>query len=119
MQPIQASQFEDLFEKQLHVYDSDLHLLAGEREQQEQIIMRVSEANRAFTRARRGYSSSEEREKALQELENGYMKYKEIISNIEVGRKFYNDLAKIVGRFREECKSAVHQRKVEAQQMEE
>lgn len=118
MQPIEARQFEDLFEEKLHLYDSDLEMLAQERNDQDQIAAQVREANRAFTRARKGDSSTKEREKALQELENGYLKYKEIISNIEVGRKFYNDLAKIVGRFRDDCKAFVHQRRMEASQME-
>jgi programmed cell death 6-interacting protein len=118
MQPIEASQFENLFEEHLHLYDSDQEMLVQERKEQEQIAEQVEEANRAFNRARRGDHSSKEREKALQELENGYLKYKELISNIEVGRKFYNDLAKIVGRFRDDCKSFVHQRRMEASQLE-
>ncbi|KAH3074367.1 hypothetical protein KXW78_005350 [Aspergillus fumigatus] len=118
MQPIQASQFEDLFEDQLHLYDSDLEMVAQEQHDQDQIAAQVREANRAFTRAHKGDASTKEREKALQELENGYLKYKEIISNIEVGRKFYNDLAKIVGRFRDDCKAFVHQRRMEASQLE-
>lgn len=118
MQAIQASQFEDLFEEQLHLYDTDLEMVAQEQNEQDQISAQVREANRAFTRAHTGDASTKEREKALQELENGYLKYKEIISNIEVGRKFYNDLAKIVGRFRDDCKAFVHQRRMEASQIE-
>ncbi|PLB37277.1 putative pH signal transduction protein PalA [Aspergillus candidus] len=118
MQPISAGQFEELFEDQLRTYDSDLAMVTQEQHDQDQIAAQVREANRAFTRAHTGDASTKEREKALQELENGYLKYKEIISNIEVGRKFYNDLAKIVGRFRDDCKSFVHQRRMEASQME-
>ncbi|PYH97593.1 BRO1-domain-containing protein [Aspergillus ellipticus CBS 707.79] len=118
MQAIQASQFEDLFEEQLHLYDSDLEMVAQEQQDQDAIAARVREANRAFTRAHTGDASTKEREKALQDLENGYLKYKEILSNIEVGRKFYNDLAKIVGRFRDDSKAFVHKRRMEASQME-
>lgn len=118
MQPIEASQFENLFEERLHLYDSDLEMLEQEQNEQDQIAARVREANRAFTKARKGDSSTKDREKALQELENGYLKYKEIISNTEVGRKFYNDLAKIVGRFREDTKAFIHQRRMEASQLE-
>jgi programmed cell death 6-interacting protein len=118
MQKIEAGQFEDLFEKQLRQYDSDLEMLAFERKNQDQIEENIREANKAFTAARKGDSSTKDREKALQDLENGYSKYKEIISNIEVGRKFYNDLAKLVTRFREDCKKFVHQRRIEAGQME-
>lgn len=119
MQAIQASQFEDLFEEQLRLYDTDQDMVVQEQHDQDEIAAQVHEANAEFTRANRGDASTKEREKALQQLENGYLKYKEIISNIEVGRKFYNDLARIVGRFRDDCKGFVHQRRMEASQMEE
>lgn len=118
MQPIHASQFEDLFEEQLRLYDADRDMLAYEQNEQEKIAEQVREANRAFTRAHKGDASTKERETALQELENGYLKFKEIISNLEVGRKFYNDLAKIVGRFRDDAKAFVQQRRMEASQLE-
>ncbi|KAJ5095239.1 hypothetical protein N7532_007530 [Penicillium argentinense] len=118
MQAIQASQFEDLFEAQLRLYDSDRDMLAQEWKDQEQVADQVREANKAFTRAHKGDASTKERETALQDLENGYLKYKEIISNLDVGRKFYNDLAKIVARFRDDAKAFVHQRRMEASQLE-
>lgn len=118
MQPIQASQFEDLFVEELKLYDTDRDMLAQERRDQEHLSDQVREANRAFTGAHKGDASTKERETALQDLENGYLKYKEIISNIDVGRKFYNDLAKIVGRFRDDGKAFVHQRRMEASQIE-
>ena len=93
-------------------------LLSDEAKNQEQIEHQLQEANKSFTNARKGDSSTRDREKALQDLENGYLKYKEIKSNIEVGQKFYNDLAKLVGRYREDCKKFVHQRRVEATQLE-
>lgn len=118
MQAIQASQFEDLFEEELKLYDTDREMLAQERRDQEQLSSQVLEANRAFTGAHKGDASTKERETALQDLENGYLKYKEIISNIDVGRKFYNDLAKIVARFRDDGKAFVHQRRMDASQLE-
>jgi len=118
MQKIEAGQFEDLFEEQLRQFDTDRGMLPEERKNQDQIEDRLRDANNSFTNARKGDSSTAERERALQELENGYLKYKEIISNIDVGRKFYNDLAKLVSRFREDCKNFVNQRRVEASQME-
>ncbi|KAK2748742.1 pH-response regulator protein palA/rim20 [Myotisia sp. PD_48] len=118
MQMIEAGQFEDLFEQHLRKYDSDRDMLSGEQKKQVQLTEQLREANKAFTAARRGDSSTKEREKALQKLENGYIKYKEIISNSDVGRKFYNDLAKIVRRFQDDTKKFVNQRRIEASQME-
>lgn len=119
MQKIEPGQFENLFEERLQLYDEDREALAQENSEQEQLVARIREANDAFLAVRRGDSSTKEREKALQDLENGYFKYKEILSNIDVGRKFYNDLAKIVGRFREDCKVFVQQRRAESSHMEQ
>lgn len=118
MQPIEASQFENLFEDHLRLYDTDLETLTQERNDQNETVAQVREANRIFIKARHGDSSTKEREEALQDLENGYLRYKEMISNIDMARSFYNDLAKILGRFRDDCKAFVQQRRVEASQLE-
>lgn len=118
MQKIEPGQFEHLFEERLQEYDGDHAMLISEQDEQDQIFARLQDANTAFKNARKGDSSTRERENALQELENGYLKYKEIISNLDVGRKFYNDLAKMVARFREDCKNFVHQRRIEAGHIE-
>lgn len=118
MQNIEAVQFEDLFEKRLHKYDVDNEMVADEDQEQQAIVRRLEDANVAFVSARRGDSSTRQREQALQQLENAYFKYKEIISNLDVGRKFYNDLAKICGRFRDDCRNFAYQRRAEATQFE-
>lgn len=118
MQKIEPAQFEELFEKRLERYDADRAMAVEEQEEQEEIASRLKEANAHFLHARRGDSSTHEREQALQKLENAYIKYKEIVSNLDVGRKFYNDLAKIVSRFRDDCRSFAYQRRTEAGQLE-
>ena len=118
MQKIEAAQFESLFEQRLEAYEPDREMLIQEQEDQDQIAARLREANKAFSDTRKGDSSTREREKALQELETGYLKYKEIVTNLDTARKFYNDLANHVSRFREACKAQVKQRKIEAGQLE-
>lgn len=117
-QTIAAVHFEDFFEQRLTKYDVDSTSLQTESEEQELLTQALEEANSRFVAARKGDTSSREREQALQRLENAYFKYKEIVSNLEVGRKFYNDLARIVGRFRDGCKAFVYERREEAQVLE-
>ncbi len=93
-------------------------MVTEEQREQDDLLTRLQDVNAAFAQARRGDSSSKRREDALQGLENAYFKYKEIISNLEVGRKFYNDLAKIVTRFRDDCRLFAFQRRGEASQVE-
>ena len=118
MQKIEPAQFENLFEQRLERYEDDQKLIVKEREEQGQISTQLRQTNTAFANARKGDDSTREREQALQRLENAYVKYKEIVSNLNTGRKFYNDLAKIVNRFRDDCKNFAYQRRVEAGQLE-
>lgn len=118
MQKIEPAQFENLFEQRLQRYDSDSKTLSEEQEGQRRITTQLAESNAAFVKARQGDTSTKQREQALQRLENGYVKYKEILSNLNTGRKFYNDLASIVDRFRDECQKFAYQRRVEAGRFE-
>jgi programmed cell death 6-interacting protein len=118
MQTIEAVQFENLFDRRLEMYSADQEMVKTEAKEQQEAIKRLQEANVAFVNARKGDMSTKQREQALQSLENAYYKYKEIISNLDTGRKFYNDLAKIVDRFRDDARRFAHQRRSEASQME-
>ena len=118
MQKIEAIHFEELFEKRLQRYDDDQVMVSDEQDEQEHISVQLKEANSAFVAARHGDTSTKEREQALQRLENTYIIYKEIISNLDQGRKFYNELSTINTRFRDECRAFKYQRRSEAGQIE-
>jgi programmed cell death 6-interacting protein len=79
------------------------------------LLEQLERANIAFAAAKEGDASL--REQALQ-FKNVYYKYKEIGSDLEVGRNLYNDLSKIVGRFRDDCKAYSYSRGSEATQIE-
>lgn len=120
MQKIEPAQFEDIFEERLEEYDEEIAYVKSQKADQDDLATRIRESNTAFTTARGGKSdaTTRERERALQQLETAYLKYKEIINHINGGRTFYNELAKIVTRFRDDCKSFAYQRRVEANQLE-
>jgi programmed cell death 6-interacting protein len=121
MQPIEATHFEPLFDTRLKMYDGDLASLKDEEREQSALIKKLQDANNSFVAAKKADTASgivKEREKVLQQLENAYYKYKEIINNLEVGRKFYNDLARIVVRFRDDAKTFAYQRRNDASQLE-
>lgn len=110
--------FENFFLQRLKQYDVDIDLLKFEEREQNDMLHQVKACNSAFIAAKSGDSSSKEREHALQKLENAYFTYKEIINNLEAARKFYNDLSKIVGRFRDDAKSFSYSRRSEAVELE-
>lgn len=120
MQQIEPVQFEPIFETCLQSYDTERQSLEEEARLQDELVERLETANAAFNDARKTLNSAgnQQRERILQGLENGYIKYKEIIVNIETGRKFYNDLAKLAGKYREDCKRFVQSRRAEAVDLE-
>lgn len=117
-QTIVPAHFEDFFEQRLSKYDQDILSLKTETEEQESMLRQLEDANSSFLAARKGDGSSREREAALQKLENAYFSYKEIVSNLEVGRKFYNDLGKIVGNFGDNVRGFVRERREEIARLE-
>ena len=118
MQKIEPAHFEDIFQERLERYDEDRSYIASERSAQDKLLAEIKELNNTFVNARKGDTSTRERERALQQLENAYSKYKEIVGNVDTGRKFYNDLAKLVTHFRDNCKNFAYQRRMEASQLE-
>lgn len=119
---IVAAHFEEFFDKRLDSsYEAELEAVDKERTDQEKIVADIQRANREFEAQKRsiGERGNHDREKALQRLDNAYYKYKEIVSNVEVGRKFYNDLSRIVEQFRNQARHWVNERRKEARVLEE
>lgn len=116
---IEPFHFETLFETRLTTrYSSERNLLQNESLEQSQLESRLRESNTAFLAYRKTDTATKEREAALQALESGYFKYREIVQNLDTGRKFYNDLAKLLGQWRERVKGRCLERMDEARVLE-
>lgn len=61
-------------------------------------------ANDAFIHARKTDPSLAAREAALQDLDLAFHMFREILTNLQEGLKFYSDLSKLVSEVREGCK---------------
>lgn len=120
---IVPAHFEDFFERRLdRLYEPELDVIDKETEEQEKLLAAVDRVNSEFEAQKRkvGDRGVGEREEALQKLDSAYFKYKEIVNNLEVGRKFYNDLNKIVGQgFRDVVSGWAAQRRIDARALEE
>ncbi|KAK1833500.1 pH-response regulator protein palA/prr-1 [Podospora conica] len=119
---IVPAHFETFFEARLDtLYDAELEAVEKERADQSRALADVERANREFQAQKKslGGDRNSDRERALQRLDNAYYKYKEIVSNIEVGRKFYNDLCQIVEQFRNQARQWVNERRKEAKELED
>ncbi|KAK9455841.1 BRO1-like domain-containing protein [Dipodascopsis uninucleata] len=118
---IEPSQFETLFTERLKIYNEDKATVEQEEEEQSRVSADLELATKDFNDALAEFRGRvpAERETALQELEAGYFKYLEIQSNLEEGRKFYNDLSKPLTQFQDECNDFVYSRRVESREIEE
>ncbi|KAI1091491.1 BRO1-domain-containing protein [Rostrohypoxylon terebratum] len=119
---IVPAHFEEFFEKRLDSrYEPDLELVQAEGNEQEKLVTELIRVNREFESQKKmvGDKGNREREQALQKLENAYYKYKELVSNAEAGRKFYNDLSRIVGGFRDGARNFVADRRREVRMLED
>ncbi|OTB04228.1 hypothetical protein M426DRAFT_165189 [Hypoxylon sp. CI-4A] len=119
---IVPAHFEEFFEKRLDsLYEPDLDLVKTEGTEQEKLITELIKVNRDFESQKKmsGDKGNREREQALQKLENAYYKYKELVSNADAGRKFYNDLSRIIGGFRDGAQTFVAERRHEARMLED
>ncbi|PWN45049.1 BRO1-domain-containing protein [Ceraceosorus guamensis] len=101
---IQPAAFEPIFEQRLERYHKYVKELEAGATVQEQLLDRIAKANEAFIAARRTDAQIKRREGALQNLDLGFAKYKEITSNLEEGLRFYNDLARILSELKQEVK---------------
>lgn len=119
---IVPAHFQDFFEKRLDLlYEPDLEMVQKEGAEQEKLLSDLIRVNREFESQKKmaGDRGNREREQALQKLENAYCKYKELTDNVEVGRKFYNDLSRIVGNFRDSARTFATERRREARMLED
>ncbi|RKF58563.1 pH-response regulator protein palA/RIM20 [Erysiphe neolycopersici] len=118
-QKITAAHFEDFLEERLSKYDSYIQALQSEEKEQNRQLKQLEICNKEFVKVRIDDGAIEkEREKTLQELEDAYFQYKEIAGYLESGRKFYNDLAQIIEKFRDEAKNWVAKRGEECVRIE-
>lgn len=120
MQKIEAVHFEPFFTQRLKRYDMDIVAIGDEEGEQDDLLRHIEAVNADFVVAQKGETSSttRERQRVLQQLDDAYVKYNEIASNLDTGRKFYNDLARMLSKWRDQCKAFAQARRVEAGRLE-
>ena len=88
--PLVPADFEDFFARRLDShYSENRNEYRLDQTESGKLCVRLREANSSFVKSRRTDTSLEERERALQKLETGYLMFLEIAQNLDEGRKFY------------------------------
>ena len=107
---IDAASFEDFFARRLSLYNWFQTLLENTNSQVEELMQKLESANRDYDQMWQEMSASPERIEALQQLSIAYQKFREIHSNLEEGRTFYNNLSKMVSNFQDKVRQYAHSR---------
>ncbi|KAI6038820.1 BRO1-like domain-containing protein [Pisolithus marmoratus] len=108
--------FVDVSDAELAKYDRFIQGLAEGHKKQEGILEAIKSKNEQFLLSRKEDPAVKDREIVLHSLDMAYAKYLEITRNLDEGRKFYNEMASILSRFKEACKLWSNQRSQEAHQ---
>ncbi|KAI7827435.1 BRO1-like domain-containing protein [Gamsiella multidivaricata] len=111
---IEPAHFEALFQEQLKKYDGYKRLVKEETAAQEDLLMAIQETNKAFVASRKSNAIVHQREKALQNLEAAFQKYRAILANLKEGIQFHRDFDEILVRLRGNCCDYFFARKMEA-----
>ncbi|KAH8118025.1 BRO1-domain-containing protein [Phellopilus nigrolimitatus] len=110
---IEPAMFENTLDQEMNKYQKFKDGIEEGADKQVELIESIKARYEQFIQSRRDDQSVKEREHALQSLDLGYHKYREITRNLDEGLKFYNDLSKILIKFREACKEWVRLRRDE------
>ncbi|KAG0166770.1 pH-response regulator protein palA/rim20 [Apophysomyces sp. BC1015] len=114
---IDPAQFEELFVEELRKYDEFLMKIDHQDERQTQVLREMTDVHQEYTVSRQNNSAMAKREKALQNLNQAYHKFKEIKTNLTEGVKFYGEHAKALSTFRDTCVEYHNRRRTEAEQL--
>ncbi|KAI9489347.1 ALIX V-shaped domain binding to HIV-domain-containing protein [Zychaea mexicana] len=116
---IDPAQFEELFVDELRKYDDTLMEIDRQDERQSQVLREMARVHQDYSKARENGSATAKRERALQNLSQAYLKFKEIMTNLQDGLKFYTDHARGLAAFRESCLKYCYHRNAQADQLAE
>lgn len=109
--------FVDVSDAELAKYDRYIQGLAEGKKKQEGILEAIKSKNEQFLSSRKEDPAVKDREIVLHNLDMAYAKYLEITRNLDEGRKFYNEMASILLRFKEACRLWSNRRSQEAQSL--
>lgn len=114
---IEPAHFEPLFERELQIYEPLRKRMLDSEERQTQQLDVIAEKNAAFVLSRKVDASMQKRQEALQTLDVGYTKYRELSDNLVEGLKFYNAMLKMLYELRDNVQQWRYQRQGEIDEL--
>ncbi|KAI8147501.1 ALIX V-shaped domain binding to HIV-domain-containing protein [Fennellomyces sp. T-0311] len=114
---IEPAQFNDVFALELKKYEGLQSVVQELHNNQIRHISRLKELHEQFQLIVRASTLAAKREKAIRNLEQAFVKFKEIRSNMVEGIKFYSQYIDTLSQFRDACVDFALARRLEASEL--
>ncbi|KAI7860663.1 BRO1-like domain-containing protein [Circinella umbellata] len=114
---IEPAQFNEVFSQELKKYDGLQSIVQEVHNNQIRQISRLKELHEQFQLIVRASTMAAKREKAIQNLEQAFVKFKEIRTNMVEGIKFYSQYIDTLSQFRDACVDFALARRLEASEL--
>ncbi|CAG8477414.1 9472_t:CDS:10, partial [Racocetra persica] len=100
---IEPAHFEELFSEELKKYDKYLELVQRETENQEKLLSNIERKYQELTEERNRVMNTFGRSETLEKFNTAYQKFKEILSNLQEGIKFYRNFETTLREYKKKC----------------
>lgn len=117
---IDPNLFESIYEEHLKIFQIDIEFINKQKQNQTRLENEIDSLNNKFVSVytNTNNESQTNRRIALQNLEQAYSKYLQLISDLNEGLKFYTGLINNGNGVLRDCESFVNQRRIEARDLE-
>ncbi|KAI9318505.1 BRO1-like domain-containing protein [Dichotomocladium elegans] len=114
---IELEQFNEVFAEELRKYDGLQSRVQDFCHEHERTCSRLQETYEQYLAVVRNHPVAAKREKAIQNLELAFVKFKEIRTNLVEGIKFYSQYADTLAKFRDACVEFAYARRNESSEI--
>lgn len=111
--------FEEVFRRQVSNFDSDIRFVQKHRDNQIELEKHIKSLVQQFNQLRGNIDASQERQNALQLLDDAYNGYLDLVNNLTQGLSFYNDFTGKANDVYLRCQEFYNFRKQEAMKLEQ
>ncbi|CAG8795111.1 17148_t:CDS:10, partial [Dentiscutata erythropus] len=100
---IEPAHFEELFIEEMKKYDNYLVFVQRETENQEKLLNQIDGKYQELTEKRNKAMNNPGRTETLEKFKTAYQKFREILSNLQEGIKFYRNFETTLRDYQKKC----------------
>ncbi|RLV93972.1 pH-response regulator protein [Spathaspora sp. JA1] len=109
--------FEPIYDEHIKIFAQDLRYLENQKREQIELDLKLDDLTKKFQQA--CTVTATPRQESLQALETAYVKYLEVITNLNEGKKFYTDFIIKSNVVLKECEEHLYKQRIESRDLEQ